>query len=223
MSKAGAFKLLEGVEKVKKAHHFDIWLRSACTDQIEGLQASFVLPSVGSYDEHISGCDPTNTGVPGGWRPANWNDYWCEPGVRIERRDGNHKGRSVCDFRGNKKPFDWGVQVHFNDGDIRMLWRTEKPPIEYWQGGSVWDSILQQRGRLDDYGWFRIPPALSQPRSNHAWRELQMDADGHPWDAENQTYLPISRIAEHVVIWHEDECALSQSRIPGQRASCPGT
>ena len=49
--------------------HFDVWLRDACIHKHENLQASYVLPSIGNFDEHISGCDPTNTGVPGGWRP----------------------------------------------------------------------------------------------------------------------------------------------------------
>ena len=74
VSKEGAFKLLSAIRKEKKAGHFDVWLRDVCSNQSEGLQASFVLPSVGSYDEHISGCDPNNTGVDGGWHPSNWND-----------------------------------------------------------------------------------------------------------------------------------------------------
>ena len=46
---------------------------------------------------------------------------------------------------------------------------------------------------------------LWKPRHNHAWRELQMEPDAHPWDQESQSYSPISRIAENVVIWHEDD------------------
>ena len=60
VSKEGAFKLLETIKKEKKPMHFDIWLRDACVNQTGSLQASYVLPSTGNFDEHISGCDPTD-------------------------------------------------------------------------------------------------------------------------------------------------------------------
>ena len=71
VSKDGAMKLLEAIKKQKKPQHFDIWLRDACLNQTGGLQASYVLPSIGNYDEHISGCDPTDTGRPDGTRPSS--------------------------------------------------------------------------------------------------------------------------------------------------------
>ena len=190
---------------MKKALHFDIWLRDACIGQQEGLQAAYVLPSIGGYDEHISGCDPTNTGVEGGWRPANWDDYWNEPGVRIETRNGNHKNRFVCDFKPMKAGTDWGIPVSFEQRNSNSLWKTEQPPKVYWEGGDVWQNILNQRGWLDDYGWLRLPDWLTKPRHNHVWRELEMEPDAHPWDEETQHYSPISRIAEHVVVWHVDD------------------
>ena len=79
--------------------HFDVWLREACIHESCGLLASYVLPSIGNYDEHISGCDPTGTGDPSGLRRSCWDDYWCQEGVRIERRDLNHKDRNVCAFQ----------------------------------------------------------------------------------------------------------------------------
>ena len=60
VSKDGAFKLLKAIKKEKKPRHFDIWLRDACVNQTGSLQASYVLPSTGNFDEHISGCDPTD-------------------------------------------------------------------------------------------------------------------------------------------------------------------
>ena len=32
-----------------------------------------------------------------------------------------------------------------------------------------------------------------------------MEPDAHPWDPESGTCSPITRLAEHVVIWHEDD------------------
>ena len=32
-----------------------------------------------------------------------------------------------------------------------------------------------------------------------------MEPDAHPWDRNSGTYSPITRLAEHVVIWHEDD------------------
>ena len=32
-----------------------------------------------------------------------------------------------------------------------------------------------------------------------------MEPDAHPWDEEAQQFSPITRIAEHVVIWHSDD------------------
>ena len=89
------------------------------------------------------------------------------------------------------------------------MWKTEEPPKSYWdQAPDVWTSLLQQRGWLDDWGWLKIPTWLSKPRYNHAWRELEMEPDAHPWDSNSQTYSPISRIAEHLVIWHTEDMGL---------------
>ena len=66
----------------------------------------------------------------------------------------------------------------------------------------------QQRGWLDEWGWLKIPKWLTKPRHNTAWRELEMEPDAHPWDSNSQTYSPISRIAEHLVIWHTEDMGL---------------
>ena len=42
-------------------------------------------------------------------------------------------------------------------------------------------------------------------RGNRSAQRLEMEPDAHPWDPIRQTYSPISRIAEHVVIWHQDD------------------
>ena len=174
---------------------------SSCSN---GLQASYVLPSIGNYDEHISGCDPTNTGDPTGLRPSCWNDYWCQEGVRIERRDATHRSRNVCSFI--QKDTDWGVRVDFGDHLKHMMWKTEEPPECYWDcAPEMWTRLLHQRGWLDDWGHLKIPTWLTNPRHNYSWRELQMEPDAHPWDTNTKSYSPITRLAEHVVIWHEDD------------------
>ena len=205
VSKEGAFKLLSAIRKERKASHFDLWLRDACCNQTEGLQASFVLPSVGSYDEHISGCDPTNTGVEGGWRPSNWSDYWCQEGVRVDRRDAKHQNRNICEFRPQKAQRDWGIPVRFDEDNVKDFWKTAQHPRKYWKGDHVWENILWRRGWLDRRGWLQIPDNLQNPRHNHSWRQLHMEPDAHPWDNDRGVCGPISRIAEFVVTWHPDD------------------
>ena len=174
---------------------------SSCSN---GLQASYVLPSIGNYDEHISGCDPTNTGDPTGLRPSCWDDYWCQEGIRIERRDATHKSRNVCAFLQNGT--DWGIRVEFGDHLKHMMWKTEEPPECYWDcAPEMWTRLLHQRGWLDDWGHLKIPTWLTNPRHNYSWRELEMEPDAHPWDTNTKSYSPITRLAEHVVIWHEDD------------------
>ena len=202
----GAYKLMVAMEKVKKPGHFDIWLRDQCCHEGENLQASFVLPSIGGYDEHISGCDPTNTGVEGGWRPGLWDDYWALEGVRIVKRDLPHKTRNVCDFVPPKAKRDWGIPVRFQDDDPRAWWKTMQPPSRYWEGDEIWQHILRKRGWMDRDGWLHIPQQLQQPRQNWSWRKLQMEPDAHPWNEDDLfERSPISHIAEFVVIWHEDD------------------
>ena len=55
------------------------------------------------------------------------------------------------------------------------------------------------------WGHVKIPTWLTKPRQNVTWRELEMEPDAHPWDSNSGTYSPISRLAEHVVIWHPDD------------------
>ena len=204
VSKDGAFKLLEAIKTQKKTMHYDVWLRECCVHQTNNLQASYVLPSIGNFDEHISGCDPTNTGVPGGLRPSQWDDYWCMEGVRVDKKDSKHKTRNVCAFQ--EKGTDWGIPVQFGDDLKRMWWKTAEPPDCYWdKAPEMWTELLHQRGWLDDWGWLKIPTYLTRPRHNLSWRELEMEPDAHPWDAQSGTYSPISRLAEHLVIWHPDD------------------
>ena len=205
VSKDGAFKLMAAIQKEKKPGHFDIWLRDQCCSEAENLQASYVLPSIGGYDEHISGCDPMNTGEEDGVRPCRWNDYWVEEGVRITGKDAKHKSRNVCDFRPPKASRDWGIQVRFNDYDTEGWWKTLQPPTSYWEGDEVWQNILWKRGWLDRYGWLKIPEWLTKPRHNVRWRQLQLEPDAQPWNVLKGVRSPISHIAEFVVIWHEDD------------------
>ena len=124
--------------------------------------------------------------------------------IRIEAPNAKHKYRNVCAFL--KKGTDWGIAVLFGDHLTEMMWKTEEPPACYWDNPpEMWTSLLQQRGWLDEWGYLKLPRDLTKPRHNLSWRELEMEPDAHPWDSNAGCYSPISRLAEHVVIWHPDD------------------
>ena len=216
VSKDGARFLLEAIRKAPQAMHFDIWLRDRCFQETEGLQASYVLPSIGNFDEHISGCDPTNTGMADGTRPSQWNDYWCMDGVRVEKRDAKHKTRNVCAFQ--SKGVDWGIPVQFGNELTDMYWKTVHPPNPYWEGDETWQNLLRHRGWLDEWGYLSLPKWLTKPRFNTSWRLLQLEPDAHPVDEKTNERSPISRLAEHLVIYYpEDMFAIQGHASRGAR------
>ena len=42
-----------------KPHHIDLWLRAQLEEHTETLGCCYVNPPIGSYEEHVSGCEPS--------------------------------------------------------------------------------------------------------------------------------------------------------------------
>ena len=63
-----------------KPEHFDIWLREQLVQVFSAsarMGACYVWPSIGGYDEHVSGCDAKQLASTGGVRESDWDKSWC--------------------------------------------------------------------------------------------------------------------------------------------------
>ena len=87
----------EAILLQSKPDHFDIWLREKLSEKAHDLQGCYVFPSIGGYEDHISGCDPTNAGT-GGVGQFIWGEKNSVEGVRITTEVGGHRDRWVRPF-----------------------------------------------------------------------------------------------------------------------------
>ena len=205
-----AAEQLQPLINAAKPKHFDVWLRDLLlhegwAEELK-LAASFVCPSVGSYDEHLSGCDPLNAGEDG-IRLSTWDAPWTQPGVRPDKdRKGQDKDRWICKFR-KKGPPDYVVKVDFSK-ERSLCWLTQAPPRHWCTWDHHWWGILQARGWIwNDQLW--IPAVATEPfaRAGGAhrppaqyWIDLATRPDGFAWEDDVQAWSPISRIAEVIVV-----------------------
>ena len=188
--------------------HFDVWLRNVLVHEGLGdelsLGASFVVPSVGSYDEHLSGCDPKNAGA-GGIRLSTWEQSWTQAGVRPSDRPGQDRERWICKFCKKGGP-TYTKKVDFS-AERSLCWLTEAPPRNWWSHDNDWWTILESRGWVWR-GELKIPfkrePARRaggalRPPSQY-WLDVANWPDGFAWEDDVQAWSPISRIAELIVV-----------------------
>ena len=180
--------------------HFDLWIRERLYEKAHDLNGVYVYPAVGGFDEHLSGCDPNGAG-PGGVRESLWDQKNQVGGVRITTKIHHHTDRLIKAFLGKKGHPDEGVVVEFGDDeDTSLVWRTQRPPIHYWQGDDMWNELLMRKGWLRRYGWLELPSSLTAPPGNGDWRTLEAFPDETPWNRVTKQYSPISRVADHLVI-----------------------
>ena len=108
--------------KIKKGH-FDLsllsWLRED-PQNVKELKASYFYPSVGSYTEHISGCQK---GL--GLRPTSFGKDWVQAGTR--KSTGGPKAQDRWLMRFMPKGLDWIVQVDPEKQSTELRWLTYKP------------------------------------------------------------------------------------------------
>ena len=215
LTRRGAEQLQPLIDAAKP-QHFDVWLRDTLlhggwADPMK-LGASFVVPSIGSYDEHLSGCDPNNAGE-GGIRKSTWKEPWTQPGVRPRARSEKDKPRWIARFCKKGGP-DYVAQVDFSK-ERSLCWLTQSPPRHWCTWDNQWWKVLQARGWIwGDQLWIPAMPTEPIARSRGAhrppggaprqaaqyWVDLATRPDEPAWEDDVQAWSPISRIAEVIVV-----------------------
>ena len=83
--------------------HFDCkllhWLRDL---QLSSLRCSYLLPPMGNYGAHQSGCERVYAGE-ASVRPSCWQEKWCCPGTRISE-DVQGREKWLCAFTSKGGP-----------------------------------------------------------------------------------------------------------------------
>ena len=149
MSKYGAKTMLESMEAGRlKMGHWDrvlrAWLVEENFQNPKVMGASFVWPSVGFYQTHASGCEPSI-----GDRVAEWDQSFIQPGVRPFKD--SHRKRWLACWPDNKKGgAEWLEQITF---DARKnIWITQPPPDRWWSTDSDWVRLLWNRWWIGNEG-----------------------------------------------------------------------
>ena len=222
ITKFGA-EFLQSLMNRYKAVRFDIWLRNVLlkdhSADLQAMGASFVVPSVGSFDHHLSGCDPTNAGE-GGVRASTWRALWTQAGVRPTDRPGQQNERWICKFK-KKGAADYVAKVDFK-ADRRLFWLTQAPPTKWWNYDRDWWRILESRGWVWNN---RLAIPDGNDRARPGGGALRPSAtlvvngarwpDGYAWEDDVQAWSPITRMAELIVI--DMECYDPLSHLTTER------
>ena len=117
LSKTGAQHLLQAFDQGTIGEgHFDIALRKWLTQKQEIVGASYLLPPMGNYTAHISGCEQAFATVP---RESCWQENWCCPGTRV-REDPKKRSKWFCKFSLSGSPA-WIDDVNVDSGD-ELTW-----------------------------------------------------------------------------------------------------
>jgi hypothetical protein len=104
--------------------HFDCsllhWLRDL---QLTSMRCSYLLPPMGNYTAHMSGCEKVFTGE-ASVRPSCWKEKWCCPGTRISEDD-QCREKWLCAFT-SKGPPGWLCKLQNLDDmhDTDLQWLT---------------------------------------------------------------------------------------------------
>ena len=208
LTRCGASSLETLMSLTKKVYHFDVWLRDHlikdAAKDVPTLKASYCCPSIGSYDEHLSGCDPTNAG-PGGVRASSWNESWVQEGVRPDPSNSQHKERWICKFANKGGPL-YQIRVDFFPRRA-LCWLTRAPPRNWWADDYAWRHVLQARGWikherfcLPGYAEAASRGASRPPRGGKYWKLLADSPNDFDWEEQVERWSPISRIAEQIVV-----------------------
>jgi hypothetical protein len=117
---AAAARRLQDMISNMPPRHFDLLLLDLLKDNQQDLRGSYVVPPVGHYCQHTSGCD-LSLGI----RETSWDASWCQGGTRPQ---GPHEQpRWICGFT-KKGPPVWLARVPLPSATEQDLcWKTLRP------------------------------------------------------------------------------------------------
>ena len=121
--------------------HWDQSLRKWLYKHHSLLHSCFILPPMGGYYEHPSGCDLRLSEG----RPTPWDASWCCPGTRRDE-DPQKREKWLCTWT-KKGGTEWNTRIDQVAGDPEYNWRTM-----YWPRTSE---------------WYRIPSRMMTPFMSH--------------------------------------------------------
>lgn len=215
VSKYGAQKMAEAMEigELKMGHWDQVlrqWLVNHNYQSPKVCGGSFVWPSVGFYQTHKSGCEPSI-----GERVAEWDQSYIQAGVR-PKKGSDRKRWIACWPQDEKGHAEWLEEVTFDAR--RNYWLTQRPPDRWWSTDNEWSRLLWNRWWIDrDNNWVGPVWAAEKkgkgkgkrnknqedqqsPAPANKWKDLLERPDEYEWDYANNCYVPITRLAEQLVV-----------------------
>ncbi len=206
VTQVGAFHLLE-LTSESEPMHWDVWLRNTLISKLQTPAESadeaagcFVWPSVGGYDSHMSGCEPSIGVRYDPWKVGGSQQEGVRPFLK------SHFSRWLCgwDERGRA---DWLKIMHLKQDEESFAWKTMRPPLRRWQNDDVWKEMLELRGWVDGNEFVGprdlFDTSKGTPGKGSRWRELEQLAkhpDEHePVQGSPGEFSPITRLAEQLV------------------------
>lgn len=114
-------------EDVLARGHFDAALNNLLQESGRAVDfgACYIVPPVGNYSTHQSGCNPTLS--TGAGRPGCWGERWCCPGTRKED-DPQRRDKWLASFTKKAQP-EWLTKVNVSE-DPRRDWTS------FWGGAA---------------------------------------------------------------------------------------
>ena len=170
VSAAGAKKLADVVPDAHvfgKDGHFDVLLLRYLEKKGEVFGASYVYPSVGHYQAHLSQSSDHE-----GWRPDMWTQNWIQEGTRVAHAT---DGQTRYLMGWTEKNLNWIRPLHIPEKkgeDLRWFTRSSAP-ANWVQQMTDREARLQEVAK----GYGKTPPRRSiQPY----WRLSATHMEGNP-------------------------------------------
>ena len=135
INRRGAQTVAQAMEENKiQRGHIDLellkWLRSP--NEAKLARASYIYPSVGSFFQHPSGCDPKNFGEEQGGRPAGWNLKSASKGTRTHHDDKGQRSKWIL---------QWSPEC---GGKRERVWVPMPPDSELHSENFWWKSYKEE-------------------------------------------------------------------------------
>jgi hypothetical protein len=165
ISKSGAHILNSKVKTITDPTHWDVWLSKFLLNKEESrtLRSSFIWPSIGSFCQHVSGCEVQYAVEE---RPTEWAAKWVGPGTRGVP-DKCDKGRWICSF---DKDDRWKKLVPTVELDATVYqWKTWASTLE---GKDAADPETRTKWRNSAFSALHPPGPWKGPESDRHRREM---------------------------------------------------